>query len=292
MIQRNEGAAIVGTVLVVASALAFSLSGILTKAIEADGWTIGCWRGLIGGLVVMAYVELRRGRQARAHAFRLGPKGWLLASVGSVGSLTFIYAFKFTYVANVAVIYATAPFFAAALAWWLMREAAAPRTIAAAMVSTAGVCVIVAGSLGGLSLTGDLIAVAMTILNAIYIVLIRKFADVPVVWAGGASALQLFVVGLLVSNPLDVTTRDMVLLIAFGVVFATAIILWTEGTRLVPASQSALLGAAEIPFAAVLAYLLLNELPNRAGFAGGAIILGAVLGHTLLEMRRGANRSR
>ena len=275
-----------GVVLVVLSAVVFSLSGILTKTIEADGWTIACWRGLIGGLAVIAYVEFRRADTPRAEAFRLGPRGWILASVGSLASIAFIYAFKLTYVANVAVIYATAPFFAAGLAWIAMRETAKGRTLVAGLLSLLGVAIIVSGGLGGGKLAGDLLAVAMTVGNAAYIVLIRKFADVPVVWAGGASALQLSVVGALVGAPLDVTANDAVLLVCFGLAFAGAVILWTEGTRLIPSAQSALLGTVEIPCATLLAWIVLNEFPPHVAITGGGMIMTAVLCHAALDYRQ------
>ena len=37
---------LLGIILVIASALVFSLAGVLTKIIKADAWTIACWRGL------------------------------------------------------------------------------------------------------------------------------------------------------------------------------------------------------------------------------------------------------
>ena len=272
-----------GVALVALSAVVFSLSGVLTKMIEADGWTIACWRGLIGGFAVIAYVEIRRAETPRAQAFRLGLRGWILASVGSIASITFIYAFKLTYVANVAVIYATAPFFAAGLAWLAMREKEKGRTLVAGFLSLLGVAIIVSGGLGIGKLVGDLLAVAMTVGNAAYIVLIRKFADVPVVWAGGAAALQLFVIGALIGVPFDVSVRDAVLLICFGIAFAGAVILWTEGTRLIPSAQSALLGTVEIPCAPLLAWVVLNEFPPHVAIVGGAIIMAAVLWHAALD---------
>lgn len=280
-----------GVALVTLSAIVFSMSGVLTKMIEADGWTIACWRGVIGGLAVIAYVEARRGDMPRSQAFRLGPRGWILASVGSVASVTFIYAFKLTYVANVAVIYATAPFFAAGLAWLAMRETAKGRTLIAGALSLAGVAIIVSGGFGTGKLPGDLLAVAMTLGNAAYIVLIRKFTDVPVVWAGGASAFQLFVVGAFLGAPLDVTAKDAVLLIFFGVAFASAVILWTEGTRLIPSAQSALLGTVEIPFATLLAWILLRELPPFAAIMGGAVIISTVLWHAAVDYRQEKQRA-
>jgi len=275
-----------GIALVALSAVVFSVSGVLTKMIEADGWTIACWRGLIGGLAVIAYVEYRRGDTPRGQVFRLDLRGWIMASVGSVSSIAFIYAFKLTYVANVAVIYATAPFFAAGLAWLTIREIAKGRTLVAGALSLLGVTIIVSGGLSAGKPMGDLLAVAMTLGNAAYIVLIRKFADISVVWVGGASALQLFVVGALIGVPLDVSIQDAVLLILFGITFAGAVILWTEGTRLIPSAQSALLGTIEIPCATLLAWAILNEFPPLVAMLGGAVIMLAVLWHAAIDYRQ------
>ncbi|WP_371226836.1 DMT family transporter [Roseovarius sp. 2305UL8-3] len=280
-----------GVILVALSAVVFSMSGVLTKLIQADGWTIACWRGLIGGLAVVAYVEIHRGNTLRSQAFRLGMRGWILATVGSAASIAFIYAFKLTYVANVAVIYATAPFFAAGLAWLTMRETAKGQTLIAGALSMAGVAIIVSGGLGTGKLLGDLLAVAMTFGNAAYIVLIRKLADVPVVWAGGASALQLFVVGALAGAPLDVTVQDAVLLVLFGLTFACAVILWTEGTRLIPSAQSALLGTVEIPCATLLAWVVLRELPAIVAVLGGIVVMLAVLWHAAMDYRQEKHRA-
>jgi hypothetical protein len=52
VVNRDEH--LLGGVLVIASALVFSLSGVLTKVIAADAWTIVCWRGLVGGLLIAA----------------------------------------------------------------------------------------------------------------------------------------------------------------------------------------------------------------------------------------------
>ena len=99
----------------------------------------------------------------------------------------------------------------------------------------------------------------------------------------GVSALQLFVAGWFVIDPLAVSQRDAVLLALFGLSFAVALILWTEGTRRIPAAESGLLGTAETPFAIVFAWLILAELPPVASFIGGAIVLTAVLAYAIRD---------
>ena len=275
---RREGH-LLGILLVIASAFVFSLAGVLTKSIAADAWTIACWRGLLGGILIALYVAWLGREKPLRETFRLGWRGWLLASVGSLASLAFIFAFKLTYIANVAVIYATVPFMAAGLAWWLLRESFQWRTAVTTAFSLLGVVILVAGGLGSGKLVGDTVALIMTLGNALYMVLIRMFRDSPVILAGGVSALQLFFVGWFVVDPLAVSQQDAVLLSLFGISFALAVVLWTEGTKLIPAAEAGLLGSAEAPFAILLAWLLLAELPPLTSFIGGSIVLAAVFTH-------------
>ncbi len=267
----------------IASALVFSLAGVLTKLIEAGVWTIACWRGLLGGLLIAVYVGWLGREKPLRESFHLGWRGWVLASVGSVASLAFIFAFKLTYVANVAIIYATAPFMAAALSGWLIREKFRRRTQAAAALSFIGVVIIVTGGLGTGRVLGDTVALLMTLGNALYITLIRVYRDSPVVLAGGVSALQLFCLSWLVVDPLDVSRQDVGLLLLFGISFAVAVVLWTEGTKLITAAESGLFGSAEIPFAILLAWLVLSELPSLASFIGGGLVLAAVFTHAAFD---------
>ncbi len=144
--------------------------------------------------------------------------------------------------------------------------------------------IVVSGGLGAPFILGDIVALAMAAGNALYMVLIRVFKDTPVVLAGGVSALQLFVVSWFVVDPLSVKQQDIVLLVLFGISFALAVILWTEGTKLIPAAESGLLGSAETPFAILFAWLLLTELPPLASFVGGGVILFAVFAHAVRDV--------
>lgn len=272
-----------GAALVVASAAFFAMAGIFTKSIASDPLAIACWRGLFGGLLVMAYVGWRSGRGAIT--LSLGWRGWSMAVVGALSGLAFIGAFKFTYVANVAIIYATVPLVAAALEWLFLRVRPRPITLAMSLVCLLGVGIIVSGGLGGGHLLGDFIAVLMTIGSAVYLVMIRAFRETPVVWVGAIAAFILFAVGWLVTDPLAVSAADFWRMAAFGFTFACAVILWTEGARLVSASEAGVLGAAEVPFAILFAWIFLAELPPVLSVAGGAVVIAAVIIHALRSRR-------
>jgi drug/metabolite transporter (DMT)-like permease len=271
-----------GVILLVASTVPFALSGTFTKLITADLWSVLALRGIIGSALTLAYVRWARGQGPRVP---FGWRGWVLASVGTLASIAFLGAFRLTYVANVALIYAMTPFAAAVLGWLILRERVRRGVMVAAAISLAGVAIIVAGGLGAPRLAGDATAVAMTLLAALYLVLIRLFRDTPAVLAGVASSVQLFAIGMIVADPLAMSAPDLARTAIFGASYALGFILWTEGARRVPAAEAGLLGGAETPFAVAFAWLFLAEVPPSATLIGGAVVLGAVIWRAVADAR-------
>jgi drug/metabolite transporter (DMT)-like permease len=147
----------------------------------------------------------------------------------------------------------------------------------AAVVSTVGVGILVLGTLGSGSAMGDLLAILMMLLNAIYVVLIRVFKTIDPVLAGALAALQLFVIGWLFAEPLNVSPGDFSFIVMFGLSFGVASILWTEGARRISAAEVGVLSSGDIPIAIFFAWVLLAEIPPLPGIVGAAIVLVAVV---------------
>lgn len=271
-----------GTLLVLASCIPFALSGVFTKTISADIWTVLAWRGVLGGLVIGLYAWRIEAR------LRMDRRAWVLMAIGTLGGAAFLAAFRFAPVANVALIYATAPFIAAGLTWLLGEPSGGRGVLGAAAVSLLGVA-LVAGGAGGGYLWGNLLALAMTALMALSMALVRRSPGVPALKAMALAGVPMALVGLGLGTPLAVSGRDAMLMIAFAATFALSVILVTEGARRLPAAQVVLLGGAEIPLALALAALLLDEIPAMATLAGGALVIAAVLWQARIEMRPPGN---
>ena len=273
-----------GSILVALSAVAWSTAGIFTKGVEADIWTVLLWRGLLAAGVMTAWLGWRRGRAELADWKHLGWAGWSAATVSSAATICFIAAFKNTAVANVAIIYATAPFAAAAIAWVWMRETPVFATLAAAGLCLVGVTVMVGGSAGTPDLTGDLLALGMTALMALMMVIMRRHPDRPMTLAvGPVSCLQLVAIAWVMGAHLDVTARELALLAGFGVVHASATVLLAEGVLRIRAAEAALIGALEVPLAPLWSWLILAEIPRMPTVGGGAVVLVTLAGYLSRE---------
>jgi drug/metabolite transporter (DMT)-like permease len=111
-----------GLVLVVGAAIVFSTSGLFTRLIGADAWTTIFWRGAFSCLAIMGYLIGRHRAAGAMSTLAIGWPGYLVAACLAVGMVSFIAAVRTTSVANVAIIYATAPFLTAMLAWLWLRE--------------------------------------------------------------------------------------------------------------------------------------------------------------------------
>src|SRR5438105_4334077 len=75
---------------------------------------------------------------------------------------------------------------------------------------------------------------------------------------------------------------DLVLLALFGVgQMGLGLILFTAGVRLIPAADAGLITVLEVVLAPVWVWLAFGENPGPRALTGGAIVLAAVIGHTL-----------
>jgi drug/metabolite transporter (DMT)-like permease len=128
-----------GIILVIAAAVAWSTSGLFTRALTADTSTILFWRGLFGAIgtcILVAALPQTGGIKT----FRsLGRPGLAYAALTAISMLLFISALRQTTVAHVAVITAIVPFMAALLGWMVLAERPHVAAIIASIAALIGV---------------------------------------------------------------------------------------------------------------------------------------------------------
>ncbi len=264
-----------GVLLVIVSAVIFSTAGLFSKGVAATSWEIIFWRGVFSTVFIVGWT-LYNGVFAD-NFFRMGWSGLSAAIAGAFGTAAFIAAFKLTTVANVSMIYAIAPIFAAAFAWLWIGERLSRRLVFGCIGAFAGVTIIVYGSLGQINLQGDALALFMTAAMAILMVIYRRYPKTPGAGPSALSALLLLLPALMLGDPPAIPLGEIAILAAFGLVFALASVALAEGSKRVPSAQTALLGTLETPLAPVLAYLVLSEVPGEATMVGGALVFIAVV---------------
>ncbi|MDE2383919.1 MAG: DMT family transporter [Alphaproteobacteria bacterium] len=263
-----------GLAVVAISALLFSTPGLFTRGVSASGWDVIFWRAVFGALFTGLYLAWR-GR-LKFQLSNLGRSGWANALVWATGTIAYLHAYKLTSIANVSMIYGSAPIITALVAWFWFRERPRTIVIAASLAALAGVAVIAAGSLGTLHLGGDALALWMTCTVAIGLSIFRKYPQTPAAGAAIVSSLLVLPPSLLWGDPFTVSGHEILILALFGLVFSVASVLLNEGSKLLPSSEAALISNLEVPIQPVLAWLAFAEIPPAATFIGGALILIAI----------------
>jgi drug/metabolite transporter (DMT)-like permease len=276
-----------GVTLVVAAAVAWSTAPFFTRLLPFDSWTILFWRGLFGGGLIAAVLIVAQGRAGLKDLARMGSSGWLVASLSTLGMVTFIPALQLTSVSNVAVIIAAGPFVAAALAWIWLREAARWQTMLASVVALVGVAIIVGNARASSDILGIALTCLMTVAIAAMTVIVRRHKNTPMV----AAAAWSNVLGSIVSIPFgtgiaSVTGADLLILAMFGFFqVALGLTLFVLGSRLLPSGQATLIATLETPLMPFWVWLAFHEAPAPRALAGGALVMGAVIADIVGDAR-------
>ncbi len=265
-----------GLVLVTGSAVAWSLAGFFTRLIHLDTWTMLAWRGVFGAVGTAAVIIAMERKTAWRSLRAMGWPGWLFAIVSAIGMVLFIASLRHTTVAHVAVIYATVPFLAALLGWLLIRERPSRSAMLASAAALFGVAVMVGLGVEG-HFSGDLMALGMTFAMAVMMVIARRYHHVPVMPAACLSALLSGLACWPLGHALAVSGRDLALLAMFGLVnSAVGLTLFTMGAQLLPAIETALIGALDAPLAPLWVWIAFGEAPGAGTMLGGVIVFAAV----------------
>lgn len=268
----------VGVVLLLVSAVVFSTVGIFTKSVTAGAWSIIFWRGVSAAAFTITYVFYKNRVRQEFHL--MGKSGISVAIIGAAGTVALIPAFQYTSIANVSLIYASAPFIAAAIAWLWFKEKPTTQVIVSSVLAVVGVIVIFSGSVKSGSsdyVRGDLLALWMTFAMALMIVVYRRYPNTPGPGPATLSSLLLCPLCLLLDNPFDESIRDIFVLIAFGLIFAIASVTLAEGAKRVPSGEATLISALETPLAPIWALIVFLEKPSLATVIGGSIVFFAIL---------------
>jgi drug/metabolite transporter (DMT)-like permease len=272
----------IGTVLVAASAFAFSTGGFFTRLIDLDVWTVLFWRGLFGGLTILAFIGWLHQRQTLCTFLKIGRDGMAVALCTALATICFINALRQTDVADVFVISATTPFATAALAWLWPSEREERSTLVACVVAVIGIFVMMNRGLTLGGVIGNLLALLMVFFLATMMVIVRKSRHVSMLPATCLSAFLCALLVLPVSMPVSAHGATMAYLVLFGATqFGLGLLLLTIGTRMISATRSALIGCLDTPLAPIWVWLAFGEAPALATWVGGAIVLAAVVGDIL-----------
>ena len=221
---------------------------------------------------------MQERRRTLAAIRAVGRPGLAVALFSTVATILYLNAFRRTSVADVAVIFAAAPFVTAGLGWLWLGIAEPWSTLTASLVALFGVSIMVGGAVTDGHLIGDLMAFGMTVCMAIMMLILRRQQATPMLPAACLSALLCPLAVWPFGAPLAVGASDMANLFLFGTTqFGLGLALLTLGGRWVSATENALLNTLEAPLAIAWVWLCFAETPSVTSLIGGGIVVAAVV---------------
>jgi drug/metabolite transporter (DMT)-like permease len=290
-----------GVVLVAAGALCFSLGGALVRLTEGiDAWQIVFYRSLTVLVCMGIWLSFKHGASLPLRMAEAGWNGFIAGMAIAVAGLAFIISLFYTTVAQSIFMVGLAPFFSAFLGLWILRERVADVTWLAMIIAIIGMAIILHGAGGsGSSMIGAIIAVYSAFSFSCYNVLLRwgqrTDMTVALIWnalilIAAAAAVLYLPTGLRGQHGLQefhIGFQNLALCLVMGAVQLTlGLMLYTWGSRAVPAAQLSLIALVEPAVSPLWAWLAVNELPPVATFAGGAVIILAIAVQALFGGRR------
>lgn len=278
-----------GVALLVAGTIAFSSAGFFVRLIGRDAATILFWRGLFTALAVTLFIAWQHGRGTWGQFRGMGLPGVWVALLAAVSMGSFVSSLQYTTVANNSIIFGTAPFMTAGLAWLLIRERPSTATLVFSLVALVGALLVVGSSfrLSAAALWGDMLAVLMTASFAVKTVLVRQHRDRSMVAAGCLGALFGSIGAAPFVRDWAISWAEIGLFALFGFTQQGAgLILTTIGIARVPAAQSALIMSLDVPLSPVWVWAAFGERPAAMALVGGAVVLAAIVAHIVVEGRR------
>ncbi len=281
-----------GMLLVFFAGVLWSTVGLGIRMIDdALVWQILMYRSISLTALLYVVIRLRSGGNPFQLVRRSGMPG-VIAALALVAAYTGgIYAIQATSVANAMMLFASAPFMAAILGRIILGERVRRATWIAIGFATLGITVMVADKTGEAAMDGNLAALGSAFGFAVFTVALRwgKGGDMmPSVFLSGFFAFAIMLgICVALDLPLILSARDGAVSLSMGMFQVGAgLVLYTLGSRSVPAAELTLLSLAEVVLGPVWVWLLLGETATQATLIGGAVLLSAIAGNALSGARR------
>ena len=252
-------------------------------------WQYLFTRGTVIFLILNCYLFFTEGIQFYKNYLRIGLSG-LLGGIGlGTAMITFIWSITNTSAAITLLCLAAMPFITALLGFLFLKEQISFGVWMSIVVASIGVAIMAFGSVSLGSFTGLLFGLASAVGFSIFSVSLRWKKNTPKFTTVAIAGLFCVFVSLFIlkSNDLNIisTSKNESLFALHGTLVCLGLILYSIGSKFIPAADLTLLSLTEVVggiFWVWLPILGINEIPSVNTIIGGFLILMAILYYSLL----------
>ena len=256
---------------------------------ETVPWQYLFTRGIVIFTLLNLFLFFEEGKEFYKNYFKIGIAG-IIGGLGlGTAMITFIWSITNTSAAITLLCLAAMPFITALLGFLFLKEEISPNVWLAIIIATVGIFIMAFETTGKNSLEGLLFGLASALGFSIFSVSLRWKKDTPkfttVAIAGIFCAAFSLVVLLIQDKSLISSSKNQALFSIHGTIVCLGLILYSIGSKLIPAAELTLLSLTEVIggiFWVWLPILGINEVPTNNTIIGGFLIFMSIIYYSLI----------
>ena len=285
---KNEKIAIP---VVLFAGLLWSFGPLVVRHMDQPGsvpWQYIFARGLTIFTVLNLYLFFGEGKKFYKNYIKVGISG-LIGGLGlGIAMITFIYSITNTSAAITLLCLAAMPFFTALLGFLFLKERISFNVWIAIIIATIGIIIIAIGNTEKNSLIGLIFGMTSSIGFSVFSVSLRWRKETPKFTIVAIAGLFCVLVAsvFILTNKISFfsTSYNGVLFSLHGVIVCMGLILYSIGSKAIPAAELTLLSLTEVIGGIFWVWLPLfgiNEIPSANTIIGGFFLFMSIIYYSL-----------
>ena len=252
-------------------------------------WQYIFGRGLTIFVVLNLYLFFEEGKNFYKNYYKIGYSGVIGGTGLGIAMISFIYSITNTSAAVTLLCLAAMPFFTALLGFLFLRERISINVWIAIFIATVGIVIIALGNTAKASLVGLVFGITSSIGFSVFSVSLRWRKETPkfttVAFAGFFCFTLATIFILSGDQPFFSTSYNGTLFSLYGVLVCLGLILYSIGSKAIPAAELTLLSLTEVIggiFWVWLPWFGINEIPTTNTIIGGFFLFISITYYSLI----------
>ena len=252
-------------------------------------WQYIFGRGLTIFVVLNLYLFFEEGKNFYKNYYKIGYSGVIGGTGLGIAMISFIYSITNTSAAVTLLCLAAMPFFTALLGFLFLRERISINVWIAIFIATVGIVIIALGNTAKASLVGLVFGITSSIGFSVFSVSLRWRKETPkfttVAYAGFFCFTLATIFILSGDQPFFSTSYNGTLFSLHGVLVCMGLILYSIGSKAIPAAELTLLSLTEVIggiFWVWLPWFGINEIPTTNTIIGGFFLFISITYYSLI----------
>ena len=278
--------------VVLLAGILWSFGPLVVRYMESPDqspWQYIFGRGLTIFLLLNLYLYFEEGLKFYKNYFKVGISG-LVGGIGlGIAMITFIYSITNTTAAVTLLCLAAMPFFTALLAFLFLREQISVSVWISIIIATIGIIIMALGNTETNSIVGFIFGITSSIGFSVFSVTLRWRKETPKFTTVAVAGLFCFIfatIVILIKGQIFFSSSyNSSLFSLHGTLVCMGLILYSIGSKAIPAAELTLLSLTEVIggiFWVWLPILGINEVPTNNTIIGGFLIFISIIYYSLI----------